>query len=144
MCSVWRTTTLHGTQQCFFVNTLGMLFARKLSRGCNQGVHGPVRGVMRTEERIRQFHGRSLAVSSFNPLMRPDEVARHGLSESSPTSGDWGRLPGSAYPLTELPPRRARIVLEDEQPVLGLSASQHSALGLERHERLDIVSHDPR
>src|SRR2546425_9608147 len=35
-------------------------------------------------------------------------------------------------------------MLEDEEPLLGLRALVQPAASLERHERLEVVAHDPR
>ena len=37
-----------------------------------------------------------------------------------------------------------RIVLEHEQPLLASRTGEERALGFERHERLQVVAHDPR
>src|SRR5687768_10362309 len=40
-------------------------------------------------------------------------------------------------------PGERRVVLEDQEPLFISGATQVFALRLERHERLDVVAHDP-
>src|SRR5690554_4746926 len=46
--------------------------------------------------------------------------------------------------LADPPPCDRRVVLEDQEPVLLLRALHDRALRFQRHERLDIIAHDPR